>query len=605
MLRRKLSGRRVTEHFVGLLLMVAILLLAASGIGAAAPSAKEVLVTDQAYVRHDGGTDIAIDRCGSDATTPEPGGDDGGNRHQNEPTVAINPSNPKVIVAGANDYCTTASVGDAWMGFYVSTDGGKKWVNSLNPGYPFDNSPEGQASPIFLRAFASGDPIMDWDNENRLFYGGIAFNRIAPNPSGLITPTNGDVIVSTWQQDLGTPLGMKYLSTVIVGEGTPSAFFFGRFNDKPSLRVDDWAGSPHEGNVYVAWTLFPGGGQDQILFSRSTDHGATFSKPIKISKRIASAQGSDIAVAPDGTVYVVWRQFAFPSRGTVNAIAFVKSTDGGVTFSRPEVITTILPYDRVDARGAPQLSHARDCGDGPFHCVSDFVFHRVATLPQTVADDDGNVYVTWEEVVPAADNGDTYRPDGQARVVVTRSTDGGMTWSVPVPIDSQPVGHQWWPNLEFDRATDTLVAVYYDSRSDPAYSVHRPPGNKADGTSSCGVPAPEECDVLNTFFATSKDGVTWSAIKASTVGHQPEYEMFGNRDIPFHGDYLWIDANSGMVFGVWTDNRDVIPGEDIREADQDGFDVLQCRETPASVTDTCANAGGLNQNIYGAKMMLS
>jgi hypothetical protein len=24
---------------------------------------------------------------------------------------------------------------------------------------------------------------------------------------------------------------------------------------------------------------------------------------------------------------------------------------------------------------------------------------------------------------------------------------------------------------------------------------------------------------------------------------------------PFHGDYLWIDANGGFVYGVWTDNR--------------------------------------------------
>ncbi|MDR7520572.1 MAG: sialidase family protein, partial [Armatimonadota bacterium] len=329
--------------------------------GFAQRAGQDVKVSDQRYVRHDGGSDRGIQSCSDDRT---PTG--GGNRQQNEPTVAINPFNPQVIAAGANDYCGVATWGEAWMGFYISQDGGRTWVNSLNPGYPADTSTEGQASPIFGEDFAAGDPIMAWDTDRHLFYGGIAFNRTQPNASGFITPTNGHVIVSTWKHDPTAPLGMDYLRTVIVGVGTPSAFFFGRFNDKPSLKVDTWEGSPHHGNVYVSWTLFPGAGQDQILFSRSTDHGVTFSAPIKISKDIANAQGSDIAVAPDGTVYVVWRQFAFLKPGVVDAIMFVKSTDGGRTFTAPQMVAAVtVPYDRRDRYD--DGSFARDCGDGPFH----------------------------------------------------------------------------------------------------------------------------------------------------------------------------------------------------------------------------------------------
>jgi hypothetical protein len=55
------------------------------------------------------------------------------------------------------------------------------------------------------------------------------------------------------------------------GAPRPSANFdsVGRFNDKPSLKVDDWSvsGDPFAGNVYVAWTLFTGGFQNQILFT--------------------------------------------------------------------------------------------------------------------------------------------------------------------------------------------------------------------------------------------------------------------------------------------------------------------------------------------------
>lgn len=562
---------------------------------AALTSPGDVAVTDRPYLRHDGGSDVTIASCSSNATTATPGGDAGGNRQQNEPTVAINPSNPLVIVAGANDYCPTPTFGDAWMGFYVSTDGGATWVNSLNPGYPTDTSAEGQASPIYRRAGNSGDPIMDWDNENRLFYGGLSFNRTLPNPGGVL-PQVGDVIVSTWVYAPDAPLKLDYLRTVVVGQGTPSRFG-GRFNDKPSLRVDDWPDSPHEGHVYVSWTLFPGNaGNDQILFARSTDHGVTFSKPVKISKRIAVAQGSDIAVAPDGTVYVFWRQFDIAAHGIDNAIVFVKSTDGGRTFTDPRVARPIIPYDRSDRYLAG--SFARDCGDGPYECLSHFVFHRTTTAPNAVVDATGAVYVTWEQLAPAAPNGDTYRPDGQSRVVVSKSTDGGASFSAPVLIDPQATGHQWWPNLEFDRSTETIVAIYYDSRSDPSYSVNRPPGNTAAATSPCG--GAMTCDVVGTYVATSADGVSWTTLRADTIGHQPEYELFGDRDVPFQGDYLWIDANGGTAFGVWTDNRDVVPGTDPRESSFDGFDVWQCRPTAAS-PDLCPNAGGLNQNIYGAR----
>jgi hypothetical protein len=159
-------------------------------------------------------------------------------------------------------------------------------------------------------------------------------------------------------------------------------------------------------------------------------------------------------------------------------------------------------------------------------------------------------------------------------------------------------------------STDTLVLTYYDSREDASYSPFRPPGNLADGTSPClgasGV-ATQPCDVLNTFIATSAggNGLTWSSTKVSSLGHQPNFEMFGNRRDPFHGDYIWIDADAGRIFGVWTDNRDVVPGDDPREPENDGFDVLQCRaQNPDGSfgADTCANAGGLNQNIYGAAL---
>ena len=62
-------------------------------------------VTRQRYVRHDGGTDAAIEICNSTAPA------DYGNRTvNNEPFSVVNPQDPDLVVAGWNDYCSD------WMG---------------------------------------------------------------------------------------------------------------------------------------------------------------------------------------------------------------------------------------------------------------------------------------------------------------------------------------------------------------------------------------------------------------------------------------------------------------------------------------------------------
>jgi hypothetical protein len=85
----------------------------------------------------------------------------------------------------------------------------------------------------------------------------------------------------------------------------------------------------------------------------------------------------------------------------------------------------------------------------------------------------------------------------------------------------------------------------------------------------------------------------------------PNYEMFGDRRVPFHGDYNYVSSVDAFAYGTWTDTRQVRPGDDPRYAGGEGFDVLQCRSADASGAfgpDTCPNAGGLDQDIYGAAM---
>ncbi|MEO6414189.1 MAG: sialidase family protein, partial [Pedococcus sp.] len=573
---------------------VALTPLALAVPSTAAPASDFAVSDDGPYTRHDGGLDQAIAHCGNPQSNPSPdnvAGDgdvdsnDGGNRRQgNEPTVAIDPTNPQVVVAGWNDYCQT-DLAAGWMGLGFSTDGGRTWLNSTVPGYPLDDSAEGAVSPLKGRT-DSGDPLVAFDNDGRLFVGGIAFSRA--------NPQLGSIFVSTYAAGPGPagPSGQlpkDYLRTLIVGKaGTPA--LAGIFQDKPLMEVDRSTASAHEDNVYVCWSKFQGNGRNKIYFARSTDHGASFSGGKIISD--GYVQGCDIAVEHDGDVYVSYRTFAHSGAGRVDGMAVTRSTDGGVSFSSPRQLASFTPY-------FPNIGGARDCGDGPFQCAPpSFVMPRVPLEPRLTADQTGllpGVYATWNAVDPAsvvpstsAYSSATPGSVGRSLVYVSRSTDNGTSWSAGVPVDPSPSdpGHQFFPDV--DANAGRLVAVWQDNRTDDAYSVQLPLGNRLDGQ---GRAVSSGTDVVATYASTSTNGLAWSPLgQVSAATHQPSYEMFGSRDIPFQGDYNWVaiaDENGAAAGGlfaylVWTDNRQVVPGEDPRETEAeagfvDGFDVLQCR----------------------------
>src|SRR2546425_4298724 len=97
---------------------------------------------------------------------------DAAERQQVEPTIAVDPRNPQIVVAGAQDYRLLAVGEHRWHGYYRSTDGGKSWSVRLLPGFPGDNSSQGLASP--LHAFlATSDPVLAFDRSGNVYYVGI------------------------------------------------------------------------------------------------------------------------------------------------------------------------------------------------------------------------------------------------------------------------------------------------------------------------------------------------------------------------------------------------------------------------------------------------
>jgi hypothetical protein len=554
-----------------LLLGALTVALAVGFSGVAFGSGANVRVTRDgsaaSYLRYDGTSDATTTACST------------GRRSQNEPTVAVDPHNTQVVASGSNDYCAAIVNGDTWAGYYRSSDGGSSWQDSLVPGYPDDSSAAGLASPAHGSCGAAGDPSQSFDREGRLFYAFICFNRSQP--------INGSVYVARYTDD-----GGAYDRTVLVKRGTPSGLFLtGLFQDKINLTADQTTG-PFSGNVYVAWSQYNGfAPTNAVLFSRSTDHGLTYSRPTRVTPvSLGTASFADLAVGPDGAVYLTF--LTYPSSSNPSTDVWLsKSTDGGASFGPPAHVATIALFDSSEFSG----NGASDCGDGPFACPSGLTFSRFTSAPAVAADASG-VHVVWNAELAS----------GQSKVFVRNSPDG-IAWPTPAStLDAVPVGHQWTPDIS--SAGGVINVVFYDSRADPAYSPSLPPGDTAGGTNSG--------DVVQTYLATSTNGGTgWSESQISTHGSNFNWETHGSRRDPFWGDYIYVSAVGNAVIAAWTDSRDLVPGTDPRETgagdDLDGFDVYQpCTYVPNDInaasysspliSDPCLSQGGLDQNIYAA-----
>src|SRR5258708_10095614 len=152
----------------------------------------------------------------------------------------------------------------------------------------------------------------------------MAFDRLGANNYWAHGATRNGIFIrrsldggQTWEPD---PV------TVIAHESTPGI----PFEDKPWI-VAETAG-PHAGNLYIGWTHFTLAASD-LIFSRSTDDGITWSSPIKLSSvpglprdDNGALEGFHGVVGPDGTLYTIW--------DGRDGIMMAISPDGGLTFSK-------------------------------------------------------------------------------------------------------------------------------------------------------------------------------------------------------------------------------------------------------------------------------
>src|SRR3954453_4795719 len=599
--RRRLARCCLTEQFVaqeeGVCMSRAMrtaiaalpVVLAVSAVAVAAVPGADVRLTRDDPAQPGGGYvsnyTLATGTPYSDATLDECTRSRG---RQNEPAVAIDPRQTQVMVGSSNDYCgihnrtvdgVPQPVGPIWFGYYRSQDGGKNFQSSLVPGYPDDTSP--YASRARIRTATSGDPVLAWDKHGRLFAGAEASEDPAGTKRGF-----GDVGVASYETPAGTAGntlddGKEFKRSITVAKGSSAPGTGGKFNDKTSIEADR-TNSACEGNVYFAWSSYNGNGGNTVNFSRSTDHGQTFSKGINLGPVNSEIQFPDIAITGNGHIYVTFRRISGAKKNVTDAVLITKSTDCGRTFSAPRVVRTFTPYDASDVPDPEEATApssgpeepmeeevegggARDCGSLEAHCVSNYVFFRRDTQVRSTADQNDtateNVYIVYDPTIPGTEvaTGTTYGSVGtgtgsQSGVYFVRynGANGGKT--DPKQIDPQARGHQLFPDVAVDAGT--LHALWWDSRNDLAYSPRRPIGNFADGTQSAGA--------LDVYASISSDrGANWAAsTRLTDFASNPNWEQFGGRTVPFAGDYLWIDGQGGQTFGGWGDWGNTLPGED-------------------------------------------
>lgn len=617
--QRKIAGATALASVVALLLWGAVAAVASPGSDVRLTNdngANNGYISDFQMVTGTQHTDDVLKACSQSRG------------RQNEPAVAVDPRNPKVIVGSSNDYCgvfqqngSLLGLGTVWLGYYRSEDGGASFQSSLVPGYVGDTSP--YATNAHIRTADSGDPVLAWDSQGRLFAGSESSGDRAGTAK-----TFGDVWVATYANPDGTSGttindGKMFVRSLDVAKGSAAPNLLGKFHDKTAIEVDRTS-SACAGTVYFAWARFtgntPNGFNSSVYVVRSINHGATFSAPLKISQTVHDIQFPDIAITGDGKVFITYRQFAdVRSHQPQDAIAYNMSSDCGKTFSAPHVVKTFEPYDPTDVSVFGGV--AGECGDLASQCVSRYTFMRGGTQVRSTADQGDtstdNVYIVYDPSIPGTEvpSGSTYgsvvsedlpiqyhRDVGSVSGIyflVLNGANGHVT-AGPTLIDDPRAhgGMQRFPDITADAGD--LHALWWDSRNDPCFDPRRPIGNCADGST---VPS------LDAFGSTAPETtMAWSpAVRLSTATSNPNWEQFGGRTVPFGGDYLYISAVGGFSFGTWTDWRDVVPGTDPREggdSDNDHADVLQCR-TPLPgggfSGDTCPWNGGLDQNIYGSQ----
>ncbi len=279
--------------------------------------------------------------------------------------------------------------------------------------------------------------------------------------------------------------------------------YMGLSTDTLKAQDKEWiAVDPGNNNMYVTWTEFDKYGSknpldsSRILFSRSIDGGSSWSIPIRLSRQAgdcidsdSTVEGAVPAIGPNGEIYVAW---AGP-----NGLVFDRSLDSGKTWLNNDIAIDPMPggwdYDVAGISRCNGLPITKcDVSNGPNH---------------------GTIYVNWTDQRNGLQNVDVW---------LSKSTDGGNTWSSPVRVNDDTTQRvQFFTWMDVDQSTGYLYFVFYDRR------------NHNDS-------------LTDVYMAVSKDGgSTFANYQISESPFLPSHTIF-------FGDYNNISVQNGIIRPIWT-----------------------------------------------------
>ncbi len=492
---------------------------------------------------------------------------------QTEPHIAVNPRNPDHIVVGVIDYSFPSVTS------YVSIDGGQTW--------------EGPFLVKYLQRDlgTGGDPVVGFDRKGNAYYAMLSIGeeefRVGPY---LVVDMVSSVAVSTssdggraWSEPISAARSdIKLRRSFIDEAGRLRGQISFEFIDKPWMAVGPDKLNPNEDAVYVTYTEFATvyeiyySGELAFLANpvvettiklvKGTNQGRAWTAPVAVSPTVVRQfgpgagqkrvlQGSNVAVAPDGTVYVAYLDTLDDGemRGLAE-IRVVRSDDGGRTWSAP---VTAAVFNEISF--APRNANFRFWG---------------SAFPQMAVGPKGEVYIVFvgRPADKPLDDGDVY---------FVRSLDGGRTWSRPVRLNDDDTNRlQFFPAIAVD-PKGTIHVIWGDMRDDPSEIRY------------------------HIYYTRSEDrGETWG-FEVKEIGQRfvntRVTDAYSNPNYcfpqgAFIGDYFSIKATENDVYAVWADCR---LGEFLGLNQKIGFARLRPMREPSVFISPPVGAAGQSVTIRG------
>jgi len=223
---------------------------------------------------------------------------------------AVDPTDGQNYLVMSNDFRENYD----HMFFHVSTTGGATWTDDSMVG---GNDPNTGFIPLTFQS----DPGLAFDTSGHSFLSTITGNLIFDGVNGY---QNNDTQIEVAQ---GYAHGEYANLLPIVIDTQPCIFTFTSSNcnstlDKPLITVDDVAGSPNNGTVYVYYTLFCGpnpctdGSATVPAFGsailESHTSGGFFTSPALVSGALTNTQFSYLVVDSKGTPHMFFDDFTNP-----------------------------------------------------------------------------------------------------------------------------------------------------------------------------------------------------------------------------------------------------------------------------------------------------